>query len=121
MIYPRGSGLKVEGDATAGAAHAVRLAWELGCDAVKTSWPSDKGAFAEMVNAAPIPVLIAGGEAEGDFRQVLRIVTDSISQGGAGVCMGRQVFGNNNPGNCIRALKMLIHDGASFEQACEVL
>jgi DhnA family fructose-bisphosphate aldolase class Ia len=74
-----------------------------------------------MVKAAPIPVLIAGGEAEGDFRQVLRIVTDSISQGGAGVCMGRQVFGNKNPENCIRALKMLIHDGASFEQACEVL
>ena len=121
MIYPRGSGLQIKGDATAGAAHAVRLAWELGCDAVKTSWPGDKDAFAEMVKAAPIPVLIAGGETEGDFKQVLRIVRDAISQGGAGVCMGRQVFGNNNPRNCIRALKMLIHDGASFEQACEVL
>ena len=121
MIYPRGPFLKAEGDSTMAIAHAVRLGWELGCDAIKTSWPGSKEAFAEVVRAAPIPVLIAGGESSGDFTEVLRIVADAIEVGGAGVCMGRQIFEDENPRNCILALRGLIHDELSFEEACEVL
>ena len=121
MIYPRGPFLKTEGDHTMAVAHAVRLGWELGCDAIKTSWPGSKEAFAEAVRAAPIPVLIAGGESGGDFTEVLRIVADAMEVGGAGVCMGRQIFANENPRKCVLALHGLIHEGLSFEEACEVL
>ena len=117
MIYPRGPGLVVDGDQTNGAAHAARLAWELGCDAVKTTWPGSKEAFAEVVSAAPIPVLIAGGESSGDFATVLKMVADSLSVGGAGVCMGRQIFADLEPAKCIRALRALIHEGASLEES----
>ena len=117
MIYPRGSGLQIEGDSTKGAAHAARLAWELGCDAVKTSWPGSKEAFAEVVNAAPIPVLIAGGESSGNFSEILEIVAEALSVGGAGVCMGRQIFANADPSACVKALYELIHEGVSFEEA----
>lgn len=121
MIYPRGPFLKTESDSTMAVAHAVRLGWELGCDAIKTSWPGSKEAFAEVVRAAPVPVLIAGGESGGDFTEVLRIVADAMEVGGAGVCMGRQIFSDENPRNCVLALRGLIHGGLSFEKACEVL
>ena len=37
--------------------------------------------------------------------------------GGAGVCMGRQVFGTEDPASHIRALKAVIHDGESASDA----
>ena len=33
----------------------------------------------------------------------------AIAAGGAGVCMGRQVFGAKDPATCIRQLREIIH------------
>ena len=47
MIYPRGPNLKLDGnDITKGISHAVRLAFELGCDVVKVPWTGDKDSLA---------------------------------------------------------------------------
>ena len=60
MIYPRGENLSIiDGDDTKGAAHAARLAFELGCDVVKTKWTGSIDSFRKVTNAVPIPVLIA--------------------------------------------------------------
>jgi DhnA family fructose-bisphosphate aldolase class Ia len=53
--------------------------------------------------------LIAGGPQEGDFSETLEIVRYAMSAGGAGVCMGRQVFGANDPEACVRALREIVH------------
>ena len=122
MIYPRGPYLKIsEGDITNGVAHAARVAWELGCDVVKVPWTGDAESFAEVCSAVPIPVLIAGGPRGTSFTELLRIVEQSISAGGAGVCMGRQVFGADDPASHIRALKSVIHEGMSASEAAEHL
>jgi hypothetical protein len=53
MVYARGPNLNpVEGDLTGGQAHAVRLAFELGCDAAKTTWTGTQASFAHVVAAA---------------------------------------------------------------------
>ena len=118
MVYPRGPNLIIaDDDNTGGVAHAARVAWELGCDVVKVPWPGDAESFAEVCSAVPIPVLIAGGPLGTSFTELLGIVEQAISVGWAGVCMGRQVFGTEDPASHIRALKAVIHDGESASDA----
>jgi len=122
MVYPRGPNLRVsEGDSTKGVAHSARLAWELGCDVVKVPWTGSVESFREVTQAAPIPVLIAGGPSGGTFLETLQTVEESISAGGAGVCMGRQVFASKNPHSHVSALRAVIHDGATAAEASEIL
>ncbi|MBL6733186.1 MAG: fructose-bisphosphate aldolase [Candidatus Poseidonia sp.] len=118
MVYPRGPNLNpVPGDVTGGQAHAVRLAFELGCDAAKCTWTGDASSFAEVASAAPIPVLVAGGPASGNEREVLTMVHQALQAGASGVCMGRQVFAHPNPGAMANALVKMVHEGASVDEA----
>ena len=118
MIYPRGENLSIiDGDDTKGSAHAARLAFELGCDVVKTKWTGSIDSFRKVTNAVPIPVLIAGGPANSSTKEILTIVHEAIQAGGGGVCMGRQVFSHDSPGKMVTALKMIVHDGYDVEQA----
>ncbi len=120
MIYPRGENMNVmEGDDTNGAAHAARLAFELGCSVVKTKWTGSIESFRKVTSVVPIPVLIAGGPAGSTTEDILRIVHDSIQAGGGGVCMGRQVFSHANPSGMVSALKSIIHDGATVEESMQ--
>jgi len=120
MVYARGKYLNVqENDPTNAQAHAVRLAFELGCDAAKSVWTGDKESFAMVAGAVPIPVLVAGGPATGDSRSVLEMVKHAMEAGAGGVCMGRQVFAHPNINSMAKALMMIVHNGASVDEAME--
>jgi DhnA family fructose-bisphosphate aldolase class Ia len=107
----------IDGDVTRGNAHAVRLAFELGCDAAKTVWTGDKESFAEIANAVPIPILVAGGPSTGDTRAILSMVRDALDSGASGVCMGRQIFGHHDVESIAKAVVMLVHQDASVDEA----
>ncbi len=118
MIYPRGENLSImDGDVTNGAAHAARLAFELGCDVVKTKWTGSIDSFRKVTEAVPIPVLIAGGPANSSTKEILTIVHQAIQAGGGGVCMGRQVFSHESPEKMVTALKMIVHDSYEVDKA----
>ena len=118
MMYPRGENLNImQDDDTNGAAHAARLAFELGCDVVKTTWTGSIESFRKVTSSVPIPVLIAGGPSGSSTKDILSIVDQAMQAGAGGVCMGRQVFSHPNPKEMVSALKAIIHDGASVEQA----
>lgn len=122
MIYPRGPYLKIsDGDITNGVAHAARVAWELGCDVVKVPWTGDVESFKLVCQAVPIPVLISGGPRGISFTELLHIVELSISAGGSGVCIGRQVFGSNNPESCVKALRAVVHENSTSVEASKLL
>ena len=122
MVYPRGPNLKlIDGDETGGIAHAARLAWELGCHVVKVPWTGTADSFHSVIKAAPIPVLIAGGPSGMPFEDTLGIVEEAMAVGGAGVCMGRQVFASEDPSARIAALRQVIHEGASAADAAALL
>ncbi|MDP6871240.1 MAG: 2-amino-3,7-dideoxy-D-threo-hept-6-ulosonate synthase [Candidatus Thalassarchaeaceae archaeon] len=122
MIYPRGPNLVVdEDDTTGGVAHAVRLAWELGCHVAKVPWTGSADSFSRVVEAAPIPVLIAGGPMGGDFEGILSTVEEAMSVGCAGVCMGRQVFGSEDPESRVKALRAVVHEGIPASEASLLL
>ena len=118
MIYPRGENLNVmENDDTKAVAHAVRLGFELGCDVVKTKWTGSIESFRKVVSAAPIPVLIAGGPSGKTNEEILLMVYQAIQAGAAGVCMGRQIFANQNPSAMIDALRLIVHEGLDVQNA----
>lgn len=124
MVYARGEHLSImEGDETNANAHAVRLAFELGCDAAKTTWTGNKKSFMEITSAAPIPVLVAGGPATGDSKAILTMVRNALDAGASGVCMGRQVFSHPKVEAIAKALVMLVHQDSTVEEAmnyCEL-
>ena len=110
MIYPRGPNLvSLPNDITGGVAHAARIAYEMGCHAVKVPWTGNAESFRKVCEAVPIPVLIAGGPSSGSFNETLEIVRYAMAAGGAGVCMGRQVFGAKDPEARVRALSEIVH------------
>lgn len=118
MVYARGPNLNImEDDVTKGNAHAVRLAFELGCDAAKTVWTGDKESFTEIANAVPIPILVAGGPSTGDSRAILTMIRDALDSGASGVCMGRQIFGHPQVESIAKAIVMLVHQDASVDEA----
>ena len=120
MIYPRGENLNVmSDDDTNGAAHAARLAFELGCDVVKTKWTGSIESFRKVTSCVPIPVLIAGGPSGSTTKEILTIVDQAMQAGGGGVCMGRHVFSHPNPKGMVSALRAIIHDRANVEQAMQ--
>ena len=121
MVYPRGPNLIVDPeDETKGVAHAARVAFELGCDVVKVPWTGSMESFQKVTSAVPIPVLIAGGMSS-SFSDTLEIVSKSIIAGGSGVCMGRQIFGSENPLHRLLALRSLVHGNLSQNDALEIL
>ena len=114
MVYPRGPNLSIQADdSTRGVSHAVRLAFEIGCDVVKVPLTDFT---AEVVSAAPIPVLFAGGDSE-DFSVLLNRLEVAMAAGAAGVCMGRQIFGSNDPVARLGAVRAVVHDGLSSTAA----
>ena len=118
MIYPRGENLDImENDDTEAIAHAVRLGFELGCDVVKTKYTGSMESFRKVVSAAPIPVLVAGGPAGKTNEEILTMVHEAMQAGAAGVCMGRQIFANQNPSAMVDALRLLVHDGLDVQTA----
>jgi len=122
MVYPRGPNLNLsEDDATNGVAHAARVAWELGCHVAKVPWTGNAESFSKVCSAVPIPVLIAGGAEDKPFLHTLKIVEEAISVGGAGVCMGRQIFSATDSVARIKALRAVIHEGASANEAASYL
>lgn len=96
---------------------AVRAAAELGADIVKTAYPGDKAAFAEIVASALVPVIVLGGAPTGDGRAFLQDVRDAMDAGAAGIAIGRNVWAHAEPARMARALHAIVHGGEGVEAA----
>ncbi len=108
MIYPRGASIP-DPRAPEVVAHAASLAADLGADIVKTVYPGSIAAMAEITNACPIPLLIAGGPRRDHADAVLTDIRDALRGGAAGVAMGRNVFQAEDPTAAARAVVDLVH------------
>jgi fructose-bisphosphate aldolase/2-amino-3,7-dideoxy-D-threo-hept-6-ulosonate synthase len=114
MAYARGPGVD-EHDAE-NLGQAVRLAEEVGSDVVKTAYSGDAESFERVVESTRLPVVIAGGEPEGD-RATLDAVRGAMDAGAAGVSMGRSIFQHDDPEAITRAVASVVHDGFSADDA----
>ncbi len=91
--------------------HAARAAADLGADIVKTSWPGSADEYARLCRTTPVPVLIGGGVRLDDDATFLRIVEESVRAGGAGICIGRNLFQRRPVVPLARRIASLLHGG----------
>jgi putative autoinducer-2 (AI-2) aldolase len=94
-----------------------RIAAELGARIVKTYWCEG---FERVVRGCPVPVVMAGGPQVDTELEVFQFVHDGIQKGAIGVNLGRNIWQNDYPIAMIRAIRAIIHDDATPEQAQEI-
>jgi len=95
----------------------VRMAGEIGADLIKTDYTGDVDSFRDVVDASPVPVMVAGGPRMETPSQLFQTVADTLEAGGVGVFFGRNVFQANSPGRMVEALRAMIHDNLTVKDA----
>jgi DhnA family fructose-bisphosphate aldolase class Ia len=99
----------------------VRQAVELGADVVKADPSSNLNEYHRVVEAAsPKPVLPRGGARVSD-REILMRTFALVQQGVSGIVYGRNIFQHSHPQRMVRALKAIVHEGASVAGALCIL
>ena len=93
---------------------ATRICAENGANVVKTYYCDEN--FEQVTNACPIPIVIAGGKKLPE-RDALQLAYSAISQGAAGVDMGRNIFQSDCPIGMLKAVREIVHNNATVDQA----
>ena len=91
-----------------------RIAAELGARVVKTYWCKD---FEKVVEGCPVPVVMAGGPRCDTEREVFDFVYDGMQRGAIGINLGRNVWQNDHPVAMAQALRAIVHEGATADEA----
>ena len=94
-----------------------RIAAELGARVVKTYWCEE---FEKVVEGCPVPVVMAGGPQVGTELEVFEFVYDGIQKGSIGVNLGRNIWQNDFPVAMIEAIRALVHEDASPQEAQKI-
>jgi DhnA family fructose-bisphosphate aldolase class Ia len=89
--------------------HAARAAADLGADIVKTSYPGSVEEFRKLCRTTPVPVLIGGGVRLDNESAFLQIIRESVAAGGAGICIGRNLFQRKPVGPLAQRIAALLH------------
>ena len=95
---------------------ACRIASEIGAQFVKTYYCDD---FDKVVEGCPVPIVIAGGKKIPEMDALL-MTEGAIKAGASGVDMGRNIFQSDNPVGMIKAVRAIVHKGASAKEAFEI-
>jgi len=94
-----------------------RIAAELGARIVKTYYCED---FQKVVESCPVPLVIAGGPKMKSELDVLEIAYNAIAAGAKGVDMGRNIWQSNWPIAMVSAIRSIVHEKASLQQAVDI-
>jgi putative autoinducer-2 (AI-2) aldolase len=95
---------------------ACRICAEQGAHVVKTYYCEG---FEQVVRGTPVPLVIAGGKKIPE-REAIALAHAAVAAGAAGVDMGRNIFQSDCPVGMIRAVRAVVHDGASADEAWEI-
>lgn len=98
-------------------AMACRICAELGASVVKTYYCEN---FEKVAQGCPVPVVIAGGPKTDSELEVLEFVHDGMQRGAIGVNLGRNIWQNPQPVAMARALRAIIHEGATPQGAYDL-
>ena len=120
-IYPRGKYVK-DPLSTEMTAYAARVGLELGADAVKLKYNSDKEGFKWVVKCAgKAKVMVAGGPKLSNQNKFLGEVRDFMEAGASGMTVGRNVWTSKEPLKVTKALKSIIFENAKVKEALKWL
>ena len=93
---------------------ATRICAELGAHVVKTYYCAED--FGTVTAACPVPVVMAGGKKLPEL-EALSMAHRAITEGAAGVDMGRNIFQSGDPVAMIRAVSAVVHDSVKPQAA----
>ena len=97
----------------------ARVAAEHGADIVKTYFTAAD--FDKVTRGCPVPIVIAGGPKCETDEETLQMIRGALDHGAAGIVMGRNIWQSVRPVKLIRAVRALIHEDASREDAVALL
>ena len=120
MMYTRGPKIENEYDPKV-VKHAARVGAELGADIVKVPYTGSPESFARAVEGCFVPVVVAGGPKVSSDREFLSMVKGAMEAGAMGVSVGRNVFQRKDASSMLKALNLIVHGGASVDEALEAL
>ena len=95
---------------------SCRIAAEIGARIVKTYYCED---FYKIVESCPVPIVMAGRK-KIDEKDALVMTANAIKEGASGVDMGRNIFQSENPEGMIKAIRSIVHNGASASEAHQI-
>lgn len=95
---------------------SARLCAELGADIVKSNWTGSLETFAEIVEATPVPVVVAGGSRASDL-DLLQNLQEAREAGAIGCSVGRNIFQHPTPEHMVRAIAAVFRGGAGAQEA----
>ena len=96
---------------------ATRICAELGAHFVKTYYVEE--GFETVTASCPVPIVMAGGKKLPE-RDALTMAYRAVSEGAAGVDMGRNIFQSESPAAMIQAVRKVVHEDARPEDAYEL-
>ncbi len=96
---------------------ATRICAELGAQFVKTYYVAE--GFETVTASCPVPIVMAGGRKLPE-RDALTMAYRAVSEGAAGVDMGRNIFQSDAPAAMIQAVGRVVHDLMKPDQAYDL-
>jgi len=94
---------------------ATRVLAEVGAHMVKTYYCDE---FEKVTAACPVPIVVAGGKKLPE-KEALTLAYKAISEGAAGVDMGRNIFQAEHPQVMVKAIRKIVHENYTDAQAYE--
>jgi putative autoinducer-2 (AI-2) aldolase len=96
---------------------ACRIIAELGAQYVKTYYV--ESGFETVTASCPVPIVMAGGKKLPEL-DALTMAYNAVSQGAAGVDMGRNIFQSEAPKAMLAAVHAVVHQSMQPKQAFEL-
>jgi 3-hydroxy-5-phosphonooxypentane-2,4-dione thiolase len=97
---------------------ACRVSAEIGAHLVKTYYCEN---FGKVVEACPVPIVVAGGPKLDSERAALELARHAIDEGAHGIDMGRNIWQSDHPVAMLKALRAIVHAKATVREAVDVL
>ncbi len=95
---------------------SCRIAAELGAHLVKSYYCEE---FDSVVQSCPVPIIVAGGKKTPEI-EALQLAFNSVQGGAVGVDMGRNIFQSDSPVGMIMAVRAIVHEKASVDEAYKI-
>ena len=96
---------------------ACRICAELGAQIVKTYYCPE--GFETVTASCPVPIVMAGGKKLPEL-DALTMAYNAVSQGAAGVDMGRNIFQSDAPRAMMKAVHQVVHNQLKPKEAYDL-
>jgi class I fructose-bisphosphate aldolase len=119
-MYARGKAVH-DDVSTEVLAYSARIGLELGADFIKIKYNGDPEGFKWVVKCAGKAKVFVAGGLKADSPQVLQNIRQVMDAGASGLAIGRNIWQHPEPMKMTRAIRKIVFDNKSAEEALKEL